>query len=138
MVRQILINMDLSEIEMHFLHQFEESDEELFQLELDVKLYFSPEALNLKTIKKTVKSTIKKLYKKKLIKLYECHFQEVKANYFINIKIIELPDAMVDLVLEDEKSWDKDHLFRQKIRFYFHPTRKGIEYLNTYFKNLEL
>ena len=51
--------MNLSEIEWHFLHEFEESDEDLYLLETDVRLYFSGDGNNAAAIRELVKNTPK-------------------------------------------------------------------------------
>ena len=122
--------MELSEIEICFLHEFEESDEDLYLLEIDVRLHFANDNDSPFEIRERVKNTIRNLYSKKLIELHECHYVEEKPGYFKVTSINKLPDSSVDEVLNNNKNWDKDYLFRQTKRFYFHPTKKGLEYLD--------
>ncbi len=97
--------MTLSELEIYFLHQFEESDEDLFQLEFDVKAHFNINS-SFSTIREITIRTIRRLHTKKLIELYECNFKEVRTNYFELISMTKLPDRMVDLILNDNNNWD--------------------------------
>lgn len=122
--------MELSEIEMHFLHEFEESDEYLFLLEVDVKLHFAEDKNDAAGIRETVINTIKALYSKKLIELFECRYEETKPDHFEILSTTKMPESSVDEVLGDPGNWDKDYLCEQTVCFFFHPTEEGLKRLD--------
>jgi len=123
--------MDLSEIEKHFLLQFEESNEELHMLENDVRLHFSSVDENSDSIRNRVRNTIRKLYDSGLIDLRKFRYRKVRRNHFEVVNAVQLPDSDVDRLLNNSRSWDRDFQFHQTEKYYFQPTDKGIECLDS-------
>lgn len=120
----------LSEIEVHFLNEFEETDEDLYLLEIDVRCHFCDSGTPKERIRNIAKQTVESLVSKKLIELNKVHYEEVGPGTYVVAKAERMPDTEIDPFLSDERNWSRNYAFQEKARCYFHPTKKGVEALD--------
>ncbi len=125
-------NMKLSELELHFLHQIEEAEEDLFLFENEVRLHFCKSGARREDIVKKAKESLRSLYSQALIELVEIEYKEIKPNHYEPVSQTILPDSAFETFLDDESNWEKEYSFKSNIRCYLGPTEKGIKTLDVF------
>ena len=120
---------NLSDIEVHFLHEFEEFYEELYQLKIDLQYHFNldPQKNNLQNI---VKDSIKALFTKNMIQPVMVTYKKIGDNEYEVDNEINLDNSYVDKILNDPRNWNSDYIFNQQTRYYFQITEEGINELD--------
>ena len=125
---------NLTNIEAHLLHEFEDFYEELYQLKMDLQYYFNldPQKNNLQNI---VKDSIKALFAKNMIQPVMVTYKKVGDHKYEVDNEINLDNSYVDKILNDPQNWNRDYIFNQQTRYYFQITEEGINELDKIFNN---
>lgn len=122
--------MGLSEIEVYCLCQFEETDEDLYLIENEVRISFSDRNSTPEDIRRITREAIESLVAKGLVKLTKVHYKETRSNTYEVSKIEARPNAEIKSFLNDEVSWSKSMDLSSLSRSYFHATELGSKALD--------